>query len=81
MGPAGARLQAIEIGADVGAGQVQHLAAEPPVLLDLRLGFRRPAGKLAVRGAGLRDPAHRCLERRVLELEMNARRALRSEWP
>ncbi len=28
MGPPGTRLQAIQIGADVGAGQVQHLAAE-----------------------------------------------------
>src|SRR5258707_5555392 len=72
MGATGTRLQAIEIGADVGAGQVQHLAPEPPVLLDLPLGFRRPPGKFPVRVAGLRDPTHRCLERRVLELEMNA---------
>ena len=71
-GAAGTRLQAIQIGADVGAGQVQHLAPKPPVLLDLRLGFRRPSGKFAVRVAGLRDPAHGCLERRVLKLEMNA---------
>src|SRR6185312_5391199 len=34
----GTRLQTIEIGADVVAGQVQYLAAKPPVLLDLRLG-------------------------------------------
>src|SRR5438477_2326550 len=72
MGATGTRLQAIEISADVVAGQVQHLAPEPPVLFDLRLGFRRPSGKFAVRVAGLRDPAHGCLERRVLELEMNA---------
>ena len=30
MGATGTRLQAIEIGADLVAGQVQHLAAEPP---------------------------------------------------
>jgi len=40
MCAAGTRLQAIEPGTDVVAGQVQHLAPEPPVLLDLRLGFR-----------------------------------------
>src|SRR3954454_3878141 len=72
MGATGTRLEALEIGADVGAGQVQHLAAEPPVLLDLRLGLCRPAGELAVRLTGLGDPAHGCLERRVLELEMDA---------
>ena len=49
MSATGTRFQAIEIGADIGAGQVQHLAVEPLVLLDLRLGFRRSAGKFAVR--------------------------------
>src|ERR1700693_2133716 len=72
MRAAGTRLQAIKICTDVVAGQVQHLAPKPPVLLDLRLGFRRPSGKFPVRVAGLRDPAHKCLERRVLKLEMNA---------
>src|SRR5262245_9440977 len=72
MGATGTRLQAIEIGADVVAGQVQHPAPEPPVLLDLRLGFHRPSGEFPVRVAGLRYPLHGGLERRVLELEMNA---------
>ena len=68
----GTPLQAIEICADVVAGQVQHLTPKPPVLLDLRLGLRGPSGKFPVRVAGLRDPAHGGLERRVLQLEMNA---------
>jgi hypothetical protein len=72
MCPPSTRLQAIEIGADVGAGQVQHLAPKLPVLLDLRLGLRRPPGEFPMRVAGLRDPAHGCLECRVLKLEMNA---------
>jgi len=65
------RLQAIEIGADVGAGQVQHLTPKPPVLLDLRLGFRRPPRQFSIRPTGLRNPAHGCRENRVLKLEMN----------
>ncbi len=72
MGASGPRLQAVEIGADVIAGQVQHLAAEPPVLLDLRLGFRRPRGPACRARCRLRDPAYGGLEGRVLELEMNA---------
>ena len=80
MGAGGTRLQAIEPGADVVAGQVQYLAAEAPILLDLRLGFRGPPGEFE-RVAGLRDPAHGGLERRVLKLEMNAQARTRSEWP
>src|SRR4051812_29225146 len=78
MRPAGTRLQAIKPGADVVAGQVQHLAPKLPVLLDLRFGFRGLAGKFAVCVAGLRDPAHGCLERRVLKLA--DRRRSRLSW-
>jgi hypothetical protein len=63
----------IKIGANIDAGQVQHLTPKPPALLDLRLCFRRPSGKFPVRVAGLRYPPHGCLERRVLKLEMNAK--------
>jgi hypothetical protein len=69
---AGTRLQAIKIGADIVSGQVQHLAPKAPVLLDLRLGFRGPSGEFPTRVAGLRDPVHGCLERRMLKREMNA---------
>jgi hypothetical protein len=34
-------------------------------------GRCRPSGKFPMRVAGLRDPAHGCLENRGLELEMN----------
>jgi hypothetical protein len=37
-------------------------------------------GKVPVRVAGISDPAHCCLERRILNLEMNAEARLRSEW-
>lgn len=43
------RLHSIEPGADVGAGQIRHLAAKSPVLLDLSLEFRRPPGKFPMR--------------------------------
>ena len=71
MRPPSPRRQAIKIRTDIGVGQVQHLAPKPPVLLDLRRGFRRPSRQLPMRVAGLRDPAHGRLERRVLKLEMN----------
>ena len=63
------RLQAIQIGADVRAGQVQHLEPKP---LDTP---RSPPirGRLPMRPTGLRDPAHGRRERRVLKLEINAK--------
>src|ERR1039457_2646856 len=71
MCPPRSRLQAIKPGADVVPGKVQHPTPKPPVLLDLSLGFRRPPGEFPVRVAGLRDPAHSRLERRMLKLEMH----------
>ena len=68
---AGARLEAVEVRADVVAGQVQHLAPEPPVLLDLCFRLRGAPGELAVLVAGLCDPAHGGLEARVLEVKMD----------
>jgi hypothetical protein len=65
---AGGRLQATEIGADVGSRQIQHLAPGPLVLL----GLCRASGKFSVRVARERYPAHGCLEGRVIKLEMNA---------
>jgi hypothetical protein len=71
MRPPSPRLPAIKIDADVVPRQVQHLTPQPPVLLDLRLGFRRPSGKFPRPFADLDYPAHGCRERRVLKLEMN----------
>jgi hypothetical protein len=71
MRPPSPRLPAIKIDADVVPRQVQHLTPQPPVLLDLRLGFRRPSGKFPMPFADLDYPAHGCRERRVLKLEMN----------
>lgn len=69
----GTRLEAVEIGADVVAGQVQHLALQPPVFLYLCLRLRRSPRQLSVRVAGFHDPAHGGLESRVFELEVNAK--------
>ena len=73
MGPARARLHPVEIRAHVVPRQVQHLAAKSPILLDLRLGFRRTPRELAVRLARLHDPAHRRLEFRMLQVEMHSK--------
>ena len=74
MGATGAGLEAVEVGAGVGAGQIQDLAAELPVFLDLRFGLRRASGELAVLLAGIGDRAHGFLEARVVELQMDAQR-------
>ena len=58
MRGADTRLQAIEIGADVVAGPVQHLTPKAPVLLHPRRCFRVPAGKFPVRVGGLLHPTH-----------------------
>src|SRR5262245_38864953 len=71
MSPCGAGLEAVEVGAGVGAGQIQYLAAELPVFLDLRFGLRGAPGELAVFSAGLRDGAHDFLEARMIELQMD----------
>src|SRR5687767_470011 len=53
MGPRRAGLKTVEVGAGIGARQVQHLAAELPVFLDLRLGLGRAPRELAVLPASL----------------------------
>src|SRR5262249_18052576 len=68
----GRRLQGMEVWAVVVAGQVQLLAAKPPVLLDLCLSLCRPSGQPAVRVAGLGDPLYGSLECRVLHLQVHA---------
>src|SRR5262245_47732251 len=73
MCTAGTRLEAIEVGADIVAGQIQHLASEPPVFFDLRFRLRRAPSELAMLAAGLSDPTHGGLEARMLELEVNAK--------
>src|SRR6185436_11720670 len=67
----GAGLEAIEVGAGVGAGQVQDLAAELPVLLDLLFRLGGAAGELAVLAAGVGYVLHDFLEARMVELQMD----------
>ena len=72
MRPSRARLHPIEIRAHVVPRQVQHLAPELPVFLDLCLGLRRPPSELAVRLASLHDPPHCRLKPRVLQIQMHS---------
>src|SRR3984893_13108320 len=71
MCTARARFHPVKIRAHIVPGQVQDLAAELPIFLDLCLGLRRSSGELAVRIAGRRDPPHRRFESGVLEVEVN----------
>src|SRR5262245_23877009 len=71
MRAAGARLEAIEVSADVVARQVQYPAPEPPILLDLCVRLCGAPGKLTVLAAGLRDPAYGRLEAGVFEVEVD----------
>ena len=71
MGTGRARFQAVEIRAHIVPRQVQHLAPELPIFLDLRLGLRRSPSELAVCVACRRDPPYRRFESRVLEVEVN----------
>src|SRR5438874_4590643 len=66
-----ARFHSVEIRAYIVPRQVQHLAPELPIFLDLRLGLRRSPSELAMCIARRRDPPHRRLESRVLEVEVN----------
>src|SRR5215467_12598537 len=61
----------VEIRAHIVPGQVQHLAPELPVFLDLRLGLRRSPSELAVCVACRRDPPYRRFESRMLEVKLN----------
>src|ERR1700745_928322 len=60
-----ARFHPVEIRAHIVSWQVQHLAPELPIFLDLRLGLRRSPSELAVCIARRRDPPHRRFEGRV----------------
>src|SRR5688500_9994619 len=62
----GSGLETFKVGAGVGAGQIQYLAPEFPVFLDLRFRLRRASGELAVLPAGLGDGAHDLLEARMI---------------
>src|SRR5438067_1827278 len=66
MRTARARFHPVKIRAHIVAGQVQHLAPELPIFLDLRLGLRRSPRELAVGIACRRNPPHRRFESRVL---------------
>src|SRR5438874_9123185 len=61
-----ARFHSVEMRAHVVPRQVQHLASELPIFLDLRLGLRRSPSEFAVCIACRRDPTHRRFEFRVL---------------
>ena len=71
MCTARARFHPVKIRAHIVARQVQHLAPELPIFLDLRLGLRRSPSELAVCIACRRDPPHRRFESRVIEVEVN----------
>src|ERR1700752_1367779 len=71
MRAARARLHPVKIRADIVPREVQPLAPELPIFLDLRLGLRRSPSELAVCIASRRDPPHRRFEGRVLEVEVN----------
>src|ERR1700726_253780 len=66
-----ARLHPVKIRAHIVPWQVQHLAPELPILLDLPLGLRRSPSELAVCIACRRDPPHRRFENRVVKVEVN----------
>src|SRR5262249_5296463 len=61
--------------------QIQDLAAQLPVLLDLRLGLRGAARELAVLLARIGDVLHRFLEARVIELQVDAQRGAQIGMP
>src|SRR5215471_10053087 len=56
MCTARARFHPVKIRAHIVPRQVQHLAPELPIFLDLRLGLRRSPSELAVSVACRRDP-------------------------
>src|SRR6516162_5943800 len=65
MCTAGARFHPVKIRAHIVPRQVQHLAPELPIFLNLRLGLRRSPSELAVCNACRRDPPHCRFESRV----------------
>src|ERR1700686_2224571 len=71
MCTARARFIPVKIRAHIVPRQVQHLAPELPIFLDLRLGLRRSASQLAVGIAGRCDPPNRRFEGRVFKIEVN----------
>ena len=74
MRTGGARFHPVEIGAQIVPRQVQDLAPELPIFLDLRLGLCRAPRELAVCIRGRGDPPNRRLEGRVLKIEVNPNR-------
>src|ERR1700751_553508 len=66
-----ARFHPVAIRAHIVSWQVPPLAPGLPISPDLRLGLRRSPSELAVGVACRRDPPHRRLESRVLEIEVN----------
>src|SRR3984893_4200668 len=71
MCTARARFHPVKIRAHIVPRQVQHLAPELPIFLDLRLGLRRSPSELAVCIALRRDAPHRLFEGRVFKVEVN----------
>src|SRR5215475_3243651 len=53
----GAGLEAFQVGAGVGARQIQDLAPEVPIFLDLRVRFCRASGEFAILPTGRGDGA------------------------
>src|SRR5207245_4747685 len=68
---AGAGLEAFQVGARVGAREIQDLASEVPVFLDLRFRLCGAACQLAVLSARRSNGAHDLLETRMLELQVD----------
>ena len=71
MRAGGARFHPVEIRAHVVPRQVQHLAPELPIFLDLCLCLGRSASHLAVCIAGRGDPPNGRFEGRVFKVEVN----------
>src|SRR5262245_33311976 len=71
MSTAGASLESVVVGAGIGAGQIQYLAAELVVFLDLVLRLGGASGELAMLLAGIDDLAQGFLEAWMIELQVD----------
>jgi hypothetical protein len=67
----GAGLEAVVVGASIGARQVQYPATELIVLLDLSFRLRGASREFAVLLAGIDYLANSCFESRMIELQMD----------
>lgn len=72
MRSSGAGLEAFPIRADVGTGQIQHLAPKLPVFRDLLFRLRGATCQFAVLLAGRDNGAYSLLETRIIELQRHA---------